>query len=65
MDSERGEHLKKIVEAIDELERSDPSPRMVIDLVVERRKREARARAKAARRLPQLAGYMPEPAEEE
>jgi hypothetical protein len=50
MESEREQHLRRIVEAIDELERSDPSPRVVIDLVVERRKREAGWRP----RLPQL-----------
>lgn len=54
MESERTEHLRKIVEAIEALEASDPSPRRVIDFVVEKRKREARTHDKS--RLPQVSG---------
>lgn len=42
MESERENHLARIYQLIDELERSDPAERAVIDLVVERKMRQAR-----------------------
>jgi hypothetical protein len=43
METERQKHLARIYQLIEELERSDPSERKVIDLVVERKMRQTRA----------------------
>lgn len=58
MEEERKQHLARIYRLIDELEPSDPSERRVIDLVVERKMRQARTLWRL-KRLSQAADEQP------